>query len=170
MSKFPVYRFVKCDGYLYKNPDKWRIGIFDKSWKPVEKWNDAENFLAHKGKYKGEVDVESKAFKSFFVSSTRPSYEVEKLLDWGEVVHQECYLYKEEPFEGFLVEVRNLCVEKDFGPEWEDAVDVGVGTIPERTYIGKWFEKNRKVGKVYIKKNGVYRLVPIENIHGVENE
>ena len=144
MSKFPVYRFVKCDGFLYKNTDKWKIDTFDKDWKPVEKLNDAEKFLAHKGIYKGEVTVESKAFKSFFVSLTRPSYEVEKLLDWGEAVHQECYLYKEEPFEGFLVEVRNLCVEKD--------------------------EKNIKVGKVYIKKNGVYRLVPIENIHGVDNE
>lgn len=163
MSKFPVYRFVKCDGFFYKNPDKWKISIFDKNWKLVEKWNDAENFLAHKGVCKGWV-------KPFFASDARPYYEVEKFLDWGESVHQECYLYKEEPFEGFLVEVRNLCVEKDFGPEWEDAVDVGVGTIPERTYIGKWFEKNIKVGKVYIKGNGHYRLVPIENIHGVEDE
>lgn len=100
----------------------------------------------------------------------RPFYEVEKLLDWGETVHQECYLYKEELFEGFLVEVRNLCIEKDFGPDWNDAVDVGVGTLSERIYIGKWFEKKVKVGKVYIKKNGCYRLVPINNIHGVDNE
>lgn len=170
MSKFPVYRFVKCDGFLYKNPDKWQIDCFDKNWNRVENIHDAERFIAHKGMYKGEVDVESKAFKSFFMSTSRPSYEVEKLLDWGEAVHQECYLYKDKPFEGFLVEVRNLCVEKDFSPEWDDSVDVGVGTIPERTYIAKWNEKIIKVGKVYIKGNGHYRLVPIENIHGVDNE
>lgn len=167
--KFPIYRFVKCDVYLEKNKDKWVIDCLDKHYDLVNgRLSGNEKLIAHKGKYIGQTDLEGKISKFFTKRYSRSTYETEKELEWGETVHQVCYNFKEEPFEGFLVEVRQLCVEKDIGAEFDDSVDTGVGVIPERYYIGKWNEKFIKVGKVYINKNGQYKLVPIENIHNIK--
>lgn len=167
--KFPIYRFVKCDGYLEKNKDKWVIDCLDKKYDLVNgNLTGNEKLIAHKGNYIGSVDADGKTSKFFITRYCRSAYEIEKELEWGETVHQENYIYKDDPFDGFLVEVRKLCLSKDIGGEFDDAVDVGVGTIPERYYIGKWNEKFIKVGKVYINKNGQYKLVPIENIHNIK--
>ena len=168
-KKFPIYRFVRCDGYLKPNNDKWKIDCFDSKFNVVDESNltGLETLVAHKGKVIGTTDLQR--FTRFFSSSySRPEFEEEIYLDWGETIHQEMYHYVDSPFEGFLVEVRQLCVEKDIGAEFADSVDTGVGTIPERYYIGKWNEKYVKVGKVYINRNGQYKLVPIENIHDLE--
>lgn len=84
----------------------------------------------------------------------------------GDTVHNDLYTFVEEPFDGFLVGVINLTVSKDIGPDFDDAVDTGLGVIPERYYIGKWNEKIVKVGKVYIKGNNHFRYVPVDCING----
>ena len=168
--KFPIYRFVTCTGYYKKNKDLWKIDFYSKNtWDMVElrDCDGSENIIAHKGDYEGQLDIENKLNKSFTYKTSRPKYSEEYEFDsWcGETVHQNCYNYIDEPFEGFLVGVINLTTEFDFGPSFDDAVDTGLGIMPERYYIGKWNEKVVKVGKVYINKNNVFRYVPIDCIY-----
>ena len=169
MKKFPVYRFVKCDGYLDKNKDKWRLDLLDPSFNLVDKVSDASLIIAHKNDYIGFVSPSGDVTTFPSLSSLRAVYESEQELDFGDTVHQENYIYKEQPFEGFLVEIRSICLSKDIGPDWEDSVDVGIGVIPEKYYIGKWNEEFIKCGKVYTKGNGHYKWVPVENIHDLED-
>lgn len=162
-KKFPIYRFVKCDGYLKKNQDKWHLFFYDKFGSVCDKLQDADKVIANKDYFYEIGEPDEYGFRNYVCG-----YKTSQELEFGEYVHQDIYNYKEEPFEGFLVEVRNLMISKDIGPDWNDGFDTGIGYMPERYYIARYNEKIVKVGKVYIKRNGQYKLVPVENIHDLE--
>lgn len=85
---------------------------------------------------------------------------VEKDTECAEKIYYE---HKEGNFSGVIVGFKNLTVMGYLDVNYEDAVDVGVGVIPEKYYVSKRPKVVVKCAIVYYADN-MKHYVPINDI------
>ena len=90
-------------------------------------------------------------------------------IEFGEYVDKTYYKLKEKTGKGVVVGFVNVVTKGRLCPVWEDAVDVGVGIIPEKYYVSKETAETKRCAVVYYANNKKH-LVPIENIETLEKE
>ncbi len=79
----------------------------------------------------------------------------------SEEVDKTYYQFKESHFSGVIVGFKDVVVQGKICACYDDAIDVGVGTIPERYYFEKVPVEIKKCAIVYY-ANNLKHLVPIE--------
>ena len=85
-----------------------------------------------------------------------------------EYVEKRYYEHKDGNFSGVIVGFTNLVVVGYLNVNYEDAVDVGVGVIPEKFYIAKGPKEVVKCAIVYY-ANNLKHYTPIEDIVEILN-